>query len=169
MALLPVSISIGILCGLWFFITTQVVWLVAWVGYAAWASFYFAGGNKEAVLKSYVANLAGMLQGALFFWSWLQFGGGSTLLLSIWIGVFCFVMTIEGNIKLLATIPGQFIGAAVYFGNFFHHAPQKWDVWDVLINTAVCMLIGNLAGILSAKAPEWFKPKPKEEVAAKGA
>jgi len=77
--------------------TTQVVWLVAWVGYAAWASFYYAGGNKDALLKSYAANLAGMVQGAIFFWLFLTFGGGSMLVLSVLIGVFCFVMTIEGK------------------------------------------------------------------------
>jgi hypothetical protein len=161
MALLPVSISIGVLCGLWFFVTTQVVWLVAWVGYAAWASFYYAGGNKDALPKSYAANLAGMVQGAIFFWLWLNFGGGSMLVLSVLIGVFCFVMTIEGNIGLLSAIPGQFVGAAVFFGNFAGHASEKWSLVHVLINTAVCMLIGNLAGLLSAKVPEWFKPKEK--------
>ena len=115
MGLLPVSISIGVLCGLWFFITTQVAWLVAWVGYAAWASFYYAGGNKDGLFKSIAANIVGMVQGAIFFWSWKEFGGGSMVLLSVWIGVFCFVMTIEGNIGLLSAIPGQFVGAAVFF------------------------------------------------------
>lgn len=156
MALLPISISIGVLCGLWFFITTQIVWLVAWVGYAAWASFYYAGGNKDAVLKSYAANLAGMVQGAFFFWSWKAFGGGSMLLLSVWIGVFCFVMTLEGNLGVLSAIPGQFVGAAVFFGNLGAH---QGDVALTLINTAVCMLIGNCAGLLSAKLPDLFKKK----------
>ena len=70
MALLPVSISIGILCGLWFQITVWNPWLIAWVGYAAWASFYYAGGDKAALPKSIAANFAGMIQGALFFWLW---------------------------------------------------------------------------------------------------
>ena len=161
MALLPISISIGVLCGIWFHVTVLAPWLVAWVGYAAWASFYYAGGNKEGLLKSCAANLAGMVQGAIFFWLWLQFGGGNMIALSVLIGLFCFVMTIEGNIGLLSAIPGQFVGAAVFFGNFAAHAPQKWSLVDVLLNTAVCMLIGNLAGILSAKLPEWFKPKEK--------
>jgi hypothetical protein len=154
MALLPISISIGVLCGLWFFATTQISWLVAWVGYAAWASFYYAGGNKEGLYKSFAANVAGMVQGAIFFLTWKQFGGGSMLLLSVWIGVFCFVMTIEGNIKLLAAIPGQFVGAAVFFGNLGAH---QGDIFATLVNTCVCMLIGNLAGILSAKLPDFFK------------
>lgn len=162
MALMPVSISIGVLCGLWFFITTQVGWLVAWVGYAAWASFYYAGGNKEGMVKSFAANLAGMVQGAVFFWLWKLFGGGSLLLLSVWIGVFCFVMTIEGNVSILSAIPGQFVGAAVFFGNLGAH---QGDISMTLLNTAVCMLIGNLAGILSARLPDWFKAK--EKVAAK--
>ncbi len=161
MALLPVSISIGVLCGLWFFITTQVVWLVAWVGYAAWASFYYAGGNKDGLVKSIAANIVGMVQGALFFWSWKELGGGSMVLLSLWIGVFCFVMTIEGNISYLSAIPGQFVGAAVFFGNLGAH---QGDIVLTLVNTAVCMLIGNFAGILSAKLPDMLK---KEEVVAK--
>lgn len=158
MGLLPVSISIGVLCGLWFQITQWVPWLIAWVGYAAWASFYYAGGNKDALLKSIAANIAGMTQGAIFFWLWLQFGGGSIILLSVWIGVFCFVMTIEGNIPLLSAIPGQFVGAAVFFGNLGAH---QGDVPTTLINTMVCMVIGNFAGLLSARLPDLFKAKPE--------
>lgn len=163
MGLFPVSLSIGVLCALWFQITQWVPWLVAWVGYAAWASFYYAGGNKEALLKSCAANTAGMVQGAIFFWLWLQFGGGSVILLSIWIGVFCFVMTIEGNIPLLSAIPGQFVGAAVFFGNLGGH---KGDIVETLVNTFVCMMIGNLAGILSAKLPDLVKPKQPDQAPA---
>ena len=156
MALLPVSISIGVLCGIWFHLTVMIPWLVAWVGYAAWASFYYAGGNQDALVKSIAANVAGMVQGALFFWLWVTFGAGSTILLSAWIGLFCFVMTIEGNIPLLSAIPGQFVGAAVFFGNLGGH---KGDIVATLVNTFVCMLIGNFAGILSAKLPDFFKKK----------
>ncbi len=163
MALLPVSISIGILCGLWFQITVMVPWLVAWVGYAAWASFYYAGGDKAALPKSIAANVAGMLQGAIFFWLWVKFGGGNMLLLSAWIGVLCFTMTIEGNIPVLATIPGQFVGAAVFFVN---HGAHKDDFGVALLSTFVCMLIGNFAGLLSAKLPDIFKKKEVDEVAA---
>ena len=159
-ALLPVSISIGILCGLWFQLTVWVPWLGAWVGYAAWASFYYAGGDTAALPKSFAANIAGMVQGAVFFFLWTQFGAGSMPLLSIWIGIFCFVMTMEGAFGLLSAIPGQFVGAAVFFGNLGLH---NGDIWGTLLHTAVCMLIGNLAGLLSAKAPGWFtKPKTAE-------
>ena len=156
MALLPVSISIGVLCGIWFHLTVMIPWLVAWVGYAAWASFYYAGGNQDALGKSIAANVAGMVQGALFFWLWVTFGAGNMLLLSAWIGLFCFVMTIEGNIPLLSAIPGQFVGAAVFFGNLGGH---KGDIVDTLVSTFVCMLIGNFAGLLSAKLPDFFKKK----------
>jgi hypothetical protein len=153
-ALLPVSISIGILCGLWFQVTVWVPWLGAWVGYAAWASFYYAGGDTPALKKSFLANVAGMIQGALFFYLWTEFGGGNMPLLSIIIGLYCFVMTMEGGLGLLATIPGQFVGAAVFFGNLGLH---QGDIKMTLINTFVCMLIGNLAGLLSAKLPGFFQ------------
>jgi hypothetical protein len=71
-------------------------------------------------------------------------------------------MTIEGNISLLSAIPGRFVGAAVFFGNPGGH---RGDIVLTVVNTAACMLIGSLAGILSAKLPEWFKPR--EEVATK--
>lgn len=160
MGLLPVSISIGLLCGIWFHVTTVIPWLVAWVGYAAWASFYYAGGNAEGLKKSTAANVAGMVQGAFFFWLWTVIGGGSVPVLSVIIGIFCFVMTIEGNLPLLSAIPGQFVGAAVFFGNLGAH---KGDIVDTLVNTFVVMVIGNLAGLLSAKLPDLFK---KKEVAA---
>ena len=163
MGLLPVSISIGILCALWFQITMWVPWLIAWVGYAAWASFYYAGGNKDALVKSIAANVAGLVQGAIFYALWLKFGGGNVILLSLWIGVVCFVMTMEGNIPVLSAIPGQFVGAAVFFGNLGGH---KGDIVATLINTFVCMLIGNLAGILSAKLPDFFKKKEEAGEAA---
>lgn len=163
MGLLPVSISIGVLCALWFQITVWVPWLMAWVGYAAWASFYYAGGDNAALGKSIAANVAGMVQGALFYWLWLKFGGGNLIILSAWIGVFCFTMTMEGNIPLLSAIPGQFVGAAVFFGNLGGH---KGDIVATLINTFVCMLIGNLAGILSAKLPGFFQKKEEAEEAA---
>ncbi|MFH1138258.1 MAG: DUF1097 domain-containing protein [Pseudomonadota bacterium] len=159
--LLPVSISIGILTALWFEITNQIPWLAAWIGFAAWASYYYAGGDTKALPKSYLANLAGMVQGAIFFWLWVGYGGGNLQVLSVIIGIFCFVMTMEGASGLLSAIPGQFVGAAVFFGNLGLH---KGDIWETLLHTAVCMLCGNLFGILSAKAPGWFQKK--EPVAA---
>jgi hypothetical protein len=72
-------------------------------------------------------------------------------------------MTMEGNIPLLSAIPGQFVGAAVFFGNLGGH---KGDIVITLVNTAVCMLIGNFAGILSAKLPGFFQKKEETEEAA---
>jgi hypothetical protein len=72
-------------------------------------------------------------------------------------------MTIEGNIPILAAIPGQFVGAAVFFGNLGGH---EGDIVLTLVNTFVCMLIGNLAGILSARLPDLFKKKEAEEAPA---
>ena len=59
MALLPVSISIGILCGLWFQITVWNPWLIAWVDTRRGPVFTMRAGNKEALPKSIAANFAG--------------------------------------------------------------------------------------------------------------
>lgn len=88
------------------------------------------------------------------FWTWTLFGGGNLVLVSIWIGVFCFVMTMEGNIALLSAIPGPFVGAAVLFGNL---GGPNGDLVATLINTLICLLLGSLFGILSATLPDLFK------------
>ncbi|MBF0529359.1 MAG: DUF1097 domain-containing protein, partial [Deltaproteobacteria bacterium] len=123
-----------------------------------WASYYYAGGDTKALHKSYIANVAGMLQGAIFLVIFGAIGGGSMHVLAILIGIYCFIMTMEGAIGLLSTIPGQFLGAAVYFGNLSAGATvHKGDIWYAMAHTAVIMLIGNLFGIVSAKAPGWFQ------------
>ncbi len=94
-----------------------------------------------------------MVQGLIFFWVWTQIGGGNM----------AFVRPDRpvllrddhgGAFGLLATIPAQFVGAAVFFGNLGLH---KGDLVETIVHTAVCMLIGNLAGLLSAKLPTWFQ------------
>jgi hypothetical protein len=145
MALLPASIVIGILCGVWFHFTVLVPWFIAWVGFASMASFYYAGADAPALKKSVAANIAGMLQGAVFFFVWTKIGGGSMILLSVIIALLCFVMTFEGNIGLLVAIPGQFVGASVFFGNLGGH---NGEIWVTLANTAACMILGNLLAML---------------------
>ena len=159
MALLPISIVLGVLCGLWFQITVWIPWLVAWVGFAAWASFFYAGGDNSGFAKSLSANVAGMLQGSFFFWLWVQYGSGSMIFLSVIIGVLCFLMTFEGNIALLSAIPGQFVGASGFFGNLCGH---DGAIWATLVSTFVCMLIGNLFGIVSVKITNMVSKKIEE-------
>lgn len=67
-------------------------------------------------------------------------------------------MTIEGNISFLSLIPGQFLGTAAFFGNLGGH---KGDIVATLVNTFVCVLMGNVFGIVSAKLPEVFKKEKK--------
>jgi hypothetical protein len=43
-------------------------------------------------------------------------------------------MTMEGSIGILSAIPGQFVGAAAYFGNLGAH---NGDIWATLVNTLV--------------------------------
>jgi ABC-type phosphate/phosphonate transport system permease subunit len=156
MALFGLSLSIGVLAAIWFQITMWQPWLIAWVGFGGWASFYYAGGDVEGLKKSIAANVAGMTQGAIFFWLWTQFGGGNVYALSAIIGIYCFIMTFEGNIGLLAAIPGQFVGAAIFFANLGGH---NGEIGTTLLNTFVIMIIGNLFGILSAKLPGFFAKK----------
>jgi hypothetical protein len=81
------------------------------------------------------------------------------IFLSVIIGVLCFLMTFEGNIALLSAIPGQFVGASGFFGNLCGH---DGAIWATRVSTFVCMLIGNLFGIVSVKITNMVSKKTEE-------
>ncbi|MBF0529031.1 MAG: DUF1097 domain-containing protein [Deltaproteobacteria bacterium] len=147
-ALLPISIVVALLAGIFFQIVQMFPWLAAWPAFAAWASFFFCGGDDKALAKSYITNFSGMAHSAVFLFLYGLIGIQSPIALTIVVTVLVFVMCIEGSTKLLATIPGQFLGAAVFFGNLNIF---KGTLWEVLFHTAVMMLVGNLLGIISVK------------------
>lgn len=133
--------------------------LVCRLGGLCWlGQLFYAGGDKNALMKSIPANIAGMVQGAFFFWFWMNFGGGSLVLLALVVGIFSFLMVMEANISLLSVIPGQFLGVAAFIGNLSGH---KSEIVPTLVSSFVCVLIGNFAGIISAKLPELFKKAKK--------
>ena len=94
-------------------ITVIFPWLLAWVGYAAWVSFFYAGGDQKGFTNSLVANVAGMVQCAIFFWLWTKFGGGNLSVHNgdIWGALLnAFVCMLIGNCAgLLSAMPDLFV------------------------------------------------------------
>jgi hypothetical protein len=120
--LIALGISIGVLAGLftWFAGTVTAIgsWktpFVVWVGFAAWACFYAAGGRRLGLQKTLAANVAGAVWGWAIVWA-VGHTSSSALGLGAFVAVAAFAMCVQAAWSVLGFIPGAFVGAAAYFG-----------------------------------------------------
>ena len=141
-SLLGVAISVGVLAGLWTFVSAELA-LVTWAAFVAWACFFAAGGGTGGLAKGLAANLAGV------FWAWVVSLGlthvsSSTVALSVMVTVIAFILCVEAAWSPLSFIPGGFAGAAVFFGTQF-------DVTGTLVAIVAGALLGFVSEILAGK------------------
>lgn len=120
--LIALGISIGVLAGLftWFAGTVTAIggWqtpFVVWVGFAAWACFYAAGGRRAGLEKTLASNVAGAVWGWLIVWA-VGHTSSSALVLGAFVAVAAFAMCVQAAWAPLGFIPGAFVGAAAFFG-----------------------------------------------------
>lgn len=142
MQLLPISLSIGILAGIWTYVSITYG-LLPWPAFVGWAIFFFAGANKEALTKTLPPVIVGLVLG----YATVQLNtalAGNTVILSILVVVLAFLLTFMMNIPWLATAPAAFAMVAVYFG-----------VGDPL-KAGIPLIIGLLLGYVSVWIPGLF-------------
>ena len=122
--LIALGISIGVLAGLWTVLALTITsigdWqapLVVWIGFAAWATFYAAGGRVPGLTKALGSNISGLLWGYALLWAATQVSQGSAVVLGLFVALAAFGMCVQAAVPLLAFIPGAFVGAAAFFGS----------------------------------------------------
>lgn len=149
MQLFPISLSIGILAGIWTYVS-MTSGLLTWPAFVGWAIFFFAGANKEALVKALPPILVGLAlgYGTVLVNTALK---GDTLILSILVVVLAFLLTFMMNIPWLATAPAAFAMVAVYFG-----------VGDPL-KAGIPLIIGLLLGYVSVWIPGLFAKSDSSE------
>lgn len=124
--LIGVSISVGILAGLW--ILLEVIYGrmgmeeplnfkgIGTAGFLGWATFYAAGGKNAGFTSGLATNLSGVFWGIIIVLIWTLLGGYSNFLgafvgVAIGAGGMCF----QAHLKPLGFIPGAFIGCSTFF------------------------------------------------------
>ena len=122
--LIALGISIGVLAGLWTIFALSVTAIggykapfVVWIGFAAWAVFYAAGGRLPGLTKTLGSTISGLLWGYVLLWAATQVSEGSAAVLGLFVAIAAFGMCVQAAVPLLAFIPGAFVGAAAYFGS----------------------------------------------------
>jgi hypothetical protein len=112
---LPISISVGILAGIWTYISI-ITGFLTWPAFAGWAAFFFAGGNNNGIVKAIPPAIAGIVLG--YFCVLLnQYTWGGTVALSVLVTVIAFIMTFLMNVSIFSLAPSAFLSCAVFFGS----------------------------------------------------
>ena len=152
--LVGIAISVGVLAGLWGQFSPEVG-LITWVGFVAWASFYAAGGKGEGLKLSLLSNLSGVFWAFVMVQSATLLGIGSVM--GITIGIGAAMMVIQSKIKLLAFIPGAFMGCSCAFGTGL-------DIKGTVIALVAGGLLGFISQFLGIKLSELTSKKAVKEV-----
>ncbi|MGB6128797.1 MAG: DUF1097 domain-containing protein [Psychrilyobacter sp.] len=118
--LFSLSLTTGILCGVWILIGNALN-IPTWIGFAGCTAFFAAGGcSDNGLLKALFSTLSGVLWAVVIF----QFSNyfPSEYSSATLTAIVTFFMCIQGGIKLFAFIPGTFIGSFSTFA-----AGGRWE------------------------------------------
>jgi hypothetical protein len=148
--LIALGISIGVLAGIftWFALTVTSIgsWqapFVVWIGFAAWAVFYAAGGGVPGLTKTLGSTVSGLVWGWLILWAATHVSTGSAAVLGLFVALGAFGMCVQAAWGPLAFIPGAFVGAASYFGN-------QGIFWATLVS----LVVGSLLAFASERGAD---------------
>ncbi|MCR2043010.1 DUF1097 domain-containing protein [Anaerosalibacter massiliensis] len=132
--LMALSISTGILCGIWSQISIPMG-MFTWAGFAGCTTYFASGKHKmEGFLLTIRQNIFGVFCGMMIIVLGDHFPfPGSIIIFS---GLVTFIMCIAGKYKYFAFIPGTFVGCfSTFAGN---------GDWKILIPS---LFLGALLGI----------------------
>ncbi len=153
MTLVGLGISIGVLAGIWTWISITVG-IATWPTFVGWALFFASGGDAKSIYKAGLPIITGTLLG----WIAVQitpFLGGGTIGLAIAVVIVAFIMTVLGLVKGFEFVPAQFASAASFFG--------MGATTAAIGKTLLPVLLGVLFGYLSAILPPLFMPKKESQ------
>lgn len=159
--LVALSISVGVLGGLWTYITLSGVFPVqVWASFLAWGCFYHSGGKAAGLKSSIVCNAYGAVVAWAVLTVWVAAGlkgQASTALVAVLVlgGIVALVMA--ANAPLLSSIPANVYGFATMVGVTLatQAVPKLTDfgagLGNPLIGTIVAMALGAVLGFISEK------------------
>ena len=153
--LIYIALTTGILSGTWAWMADSLE-LLNWAGFLGCTSYFATKGDIKSLFQSATTNLTGV------GWAMVIISG-SALLDSSAIGyvitaIISFMMCVQAKQKILAYIPGTFIGACATFAS-----NGDWKT------VAASLLLGAVMGFAMKQSGEWLYqklalPKPAQEL-----
>jgi len=158
--LVALSVSIGVLGGVFTWLYLNLLGWSVWAGFIAWACFFHSGGDVAALKKTIVCNTFG----AIMAWiaAYLALGPLAGLGQAgppIAVGVTVLVLCLAAHVQLLSTIPASVYGYASTFAYLLLTA-QAFAIAELMavdfhrnamLNIVLSMAGGAVFGLLSAK------------------
>lgn len=152
-SLIALSLTTAVLCGVWVYVA-GIVGLLGWAGFSGCTSFFAAGGKREGLKKSIIANITGVI--------WAMIAMKLTPVLNIpaagaiMTTVITFGMCAQAKNKWLEYIPGTFFGS---FSTFAANGD-----WKVVLPS---LLLGGILGYACEWSGAWlFKVVNKDNTKA---
>ncbi len=144
MAQLPVALIVGVLAGLWAWVS-PTIGVLTWPAFIAWAFFYVGGAETKALPKVAIPLASGALLGWLAVLAAPALGSVG---MPIAVFVIATVIVLMGSHPLFALSAAQFGGAASFFGSGAD-----------LLATLIALGCGLVLGVLSVTLPALLPSK----------
>jgi hypothetical protein len=168
-SLVALSISIGALGGVatWLALSPLSGFILIWVIFIAWATFFATGGNTEALKNTIVCGIFGVIL------AWIAgliiVGVPVPALGAVWpaivVAVTVFVIVAGAHVEWLSTIPANVLGYASAFAYMLEHDALNMDALTAagfgnpLIIVSVSIAVGAAFGLLSARLGDTLTKK----------
>ena len=165
--LAALSVSIAVLGAIWAFLALGPLssFVLVWAGFVAWGCFFHSGGDNDALAKTIVGNIYGVVIAwiALLIIVNVSVEGLGTVWPAIVVGVTVFALVIVASIEKLSVVPANVYGYAATVAYSLHQATDTEAGTGPLANLAsasfqnplvlliVSMVIGALFGLASGK------------------
>ena len=165
--LVALSVSIAVLGAIWAFLALGPLGgiVLVWAGFVAWGCFFHTGGDDQALAKTIVGNIYGVVIAwiALLIIVNVPVEGLGTVWPAIVVGVTVFCLVIVASIDKLSAVPAQVYGYASTVAYSLHQATDAEAGSGPLANLAsasfqtplllliVSMVVGALFGWASGK------------------
>jgi hypothetical protein len=175
-ALVALSVSIGLLGGVATILYLKAGLLI-WAAFLAWACFFHAGGNADALKNTIVCNTFGALSAWVAAMVILSVPMAETLTLPVWagivVGVTVMAMCLAAHIPALSAIPASVYGYAATFA-YLLQTPDALtsakltspSLANAFLLVIVSMAGGAIFGMLSAKMSAALTAKVKVRAVA---
>ncbi len=154
------AFSIGILGGIatFLFLSPFGMGLQIWAAFIGWGSYYHCGGQAKGFQASVIANLWGVIMGALTLLAVTRLGLADTLGLPVWAGICVavgvIILVLAAKVPALAAIPASVYGFAstVAFSLLSANGLANLatpSLANPAINIAISLVIGAVFGFVS--------------------
>jgi hypothetical protein len=167
--LVALSLAIAIFgaIGAWICLSSAG-WLLIWAAFIAWASFFHSGGDTNALKKTIICTIWGVICGwvaAMVIVS-VPMPALGLIWPAIVVGVTVFILCVAAHAELLNSIPASVLGYAALFA-FLLQTPGALDAGKLTSATAgngaivviLSLILGAIFGFLSGKLGGVLKSK----------